>query len=57
MFLSDLVVDRQLDVQLTQAESESKNEKELTYELGIRVQNHRGTNLVAVLSHFFLFRS
>ena len=30
MFLVDLVVDRQFDVQLTQARKESKNEKELT---------------------------
>ena len=31
MFLIDVVVDKQLDVQLTQAERERKNEKELTY--------------------------
>ena len=31
MFLVDLVVDRQFDVQLTQAKEERKNEKKLTY--------------------------
>ena len=31
LLIVDLVVDRQFDVQLTQAERERKNERELTY--------------------------